>query len=266
MTCKARSPQVLHPYRGDESLPVMVMIISVPKIWFLVSVQSERFSRDGNHRYNPLGFQAMVDPMDCPCSACLRQHSPKQHGWQGSLMETMTSFFTDLKSKFWHSKLKEKRNDERTISTMIIDPNYIIYYIYINYISLTIGNSLHLSQQQWSPDAQVSILSPDTWLILWKTINLHSFVHITTFESLCGYITPHPALQKSSKTSSPLFQCWMSGILSHNDAIQTQNENRARGPVSFAARGQQETSILGAPANAPSQESQKQYNQWQPVC
>ena len=177
MTCKARSPQVLHPYRGDESLPVMVMIISVPKIWFLVSVQSERFSRDGNHRYNPLGFQAMVDPMDCPCSACLRQHSPKQHGWQGSLMETMTSFFTDLKSKFWHSKLKEKRNDERTISTMIIDPNYIIY-IYINYISLTIGNSLHLSQQQWSPDAQVSILSPDTWLILWKTINLHSFVHI----------------------------------------------------------------------------------------
>lgn len=89
---------------------------------------------------------------------------------------------------------------------------------------------------------------------------------LTTFESLCGYITPHPALQKSSKTSSPLFQCWMSGILSHNDAIQTQNENRARGPVSFnAARGQQETSILGAPANAPSQESQKQYNQWQPV-
>lgn len=44
--------------------------------------------------------------------------------------------------------------------------------------------------------------------------------------------------------------------------------NSARGPVqrlrtgSFnAARGQQETSILGAPATAPSQESQKQYNQ-----
>lgn len=29
--------------------------------------------------------------------------------------------------------------------------------------------------------------------------NLHSFVHITTFESLWGYITPHPALQKIFK-------------------------------------------------------------------
>lgn len=210
MTCKARSPQVLHPYRGDESLPVMVMIISVPKIWFLVSVQSERFSRDGNHRYNPLGFQAMVDPMDCPCSACLRQHSPKQHGWQGSLMETMTSFFTDLKSKFWHSKLKEKRKDERTISTMIIDPNYIIY-IYINYISLTIGNSLHLSQQQWSPDAQVSILSPDTWLILWKTINLHSFVHINDLRVSLRLYNPAsstPKIFKDFQSSLSVLNVW----------------------------------------------------------
>ncbi len=30
------------------------------------------------------------------------------------------------------------------------------------------------------------------------SINLHSFVHITTFKSLWGYISPHPALKKSS--------------------------------------------------------------------
>lgn len=53
MTCKARSPQVLHPYHGDESLPSYGHDYLSAQNIFFVSVQSERFSRDGNHRYIP---------------------------------------------------------------------------------------------------------------------------------------------------------------------------------------------------------------------